>query len=108
MASVLEVPILSVIDDATLLVLTRGLLPVTVRRLGAARRWLWRLWWRSSAADRTRRLRRTSWASPAALPAPRARLFGWLPLAVLCKKSGECRCVFLALCVRLCVSCAYI
>ena len=67
MASLLEEPILSVLDDATLLVLTRGLLPVAARRHGAARRRLWRRRRRKNAADRTRRLRRASRASSAAL-----------------------------------------
>ena len=73
-ASGLLVPILSILDDPTLLELSVGLLPVAARRHGAARRRLWRLRRRTSAAARTRRLRRAARECLAALVAPKRSL----------------------------------
>ena len=104
-ASIFSVAFLSVLDNPMLLALIDGLLLVAGRRRGASRRRQRRLLRRSSAAARTGRLRRTARASPAALATPRGSP---VRLAAARKKSGECRCVFLALCVRLCVFCARI
>ena len=102
-ASGFSVPILSILDDPTLLELSVGLLPVAARRRGAARRRLWQLWRRSSAAAATGQLWRAARASPAPsaalLSSPTAPAVASACLKKMCMR----RCTFLALCVCLCV-----
>ena len=101
MAGVFSAAILVVLDDPVLLALTRGLLPVTARRPGAARRRLRQLWRRSSAAARTGRHRRASRTSPAALATPRGSPTAATSRQHVPEKMCVRRCSFLALCVRL-------